>query len=327
MSGGRLILTFVGVTVDQIRSVARSLPRASEHLIRDRVKFRVGSIVFVALSADETSMGFGYPKHERAALVAAEPAKFMMPIPSDERYHWVRARLGALDFAEMRELVEEAWRMVVPKSVAAQHLGLPTPDLASLRAIGVAFAGLGNVDRTWFKLMADTAPGLDLSNPEHRPLALTWLNTWGCRLPYRGTFDASAAAWALTWPSPSLPSAPIETLADADILTLAGAYESLATLSIGKRTLGPTAGAKLLYALRPISVMPWDAAIAAHLHGARDKASFAKHLHLGRTWAQSLLAETSLTADDIAAKSGRPGISLAKVLDEYTYMLITRASR
>jgi len=47
----------------------------------------------------------------------------MPPYPSDERYHWVRVRLGALDEEEMRELVLDAWRMVVPKRVAAEFLG------------------------------------------------------------------------------------------------------------------------------------------------------------------------------------------------------------
>jgi DNA invertase Pin-like site-specific DNA recombinase len=38
-----------------------------------------------------------------------------MPVASDERYNWVRVWLDAIDQAEMRELVVEAWRMVVPK--------------------------------------------------------------------------------------------------------------------------------------------------------------------------------------------------------------------
>jgi hypothetical protein len=45
-----------------------------------------------------------------------------MPIKSDERYHWVRVRLAALDEAEMTELVVDAWCMVVPKSVSAAYL-------------------------------------------------------------------------------------------------------------------------------------------------------------------------------------------------------------
>jgi hypothetical protein len=111
------------VTADDVRTVALSLPRTEEALVRDQVKFRVGRIVYVALSRDERSMGFGFPKDERAALVAAQPEKFFMPIPSDMRYQWVRVWLDAIDLTEMRELVVDAWRMVVPKRVAAEYLG------------------------------------------------------------------------------------------------------------------------------------------------------------------------------------------------------------
>jgi hypothetical protein len=115
------------VTADDIRKVALSLPRTEEALVRDQVKFRVGRIVYVALSRDERSMGFGFPKDERAALVAAQPEKFSMPIPSDMRYNWVQVRLDAIDEAEMRELVIDAWTMVVPKRVAAEYLGGDDP--------------------------------------------------------------------------------------------------------------------------------------------------------------------------------------------------------
>ncbi len=109
------------VTVEDVRSLAMSLPRTTEALVRDRVKFRVGRIVFIAFSRDETVMGFAFPKEEREALVRSEPGTFMMPRASDLRYHWVEVRLKALDIHEMRELVLDAWRMVVPKSVAAAY--------------------------------------------------------------------------------------------------------------------------------------------------------------------------------------------------------------
>jgi hypothetical protein len=109
------------VTAEDVRAIALTLPRTTEHLIREQVKFRIGSLVYVALSRDEQSMGFAFPKDERAALVAAEPAKFFMPVPSDERYNWVRVHLAALDHDELRELVVEAWRMCVPKKVAAAY--------------------------------------------------------------------------------------------------------------------------------------------------------------------------------------------------------------
>jgi hypothetical protein len=110
------------VTIDSVRELALSLPRSYEVLVRDRVKFRVGQIVYVAFSRDEETMGFAFPKEERDALVASEPAKFVMPGTSDLRYNWVIVRLAAIDEAEMRELVVEAWKMVVPKRVAVAHL-------------------------------------------------------------------------------------------------------------------------------------------------------------------------------------------------------------
>jgi hypothetical protein len=106
------------ITVDDIREITRGLPRSYEVLVRDRIKFRVGQIVYLALSRDETTMGFGYPKEERAALVASDPGKFLMPSESDMRFHWVQARLAALDPDELRELVVEAWRMCVPKKIS-----------------------------------------------------------------------------------------------------------------------------------------------------------------------------------------------------------------
>jgi hypothetical protein len=107
------------VTIDDVRRVAGGLPRSYEVLVRDRVKFRVGRIVFLAFSRDETLMGFGFPKEERDALIASEPEKFMLPKPSDLRYNWVVVRLAQLEQAEMHELVLDAWRMVVPKGIAA----------------------------------------------------------------------------------------------------------------------------------------------------------------------------------------------------------------
>lgn len=111
------------VTVDDVRALVATLPRAYEVVVHDRVKFRVGSLVFVAFSRDETTMGVGFPKEERAAAVAAEPEKFFLPRESDLRFHWVEVWLSALDEEEMRELVCAAWRMVVPKKVAAERLG------------------------------------------------------------------------------------------------------------------------------------------------------------------------------------------------------------
>ena len=111
------------VTIDDVRAVVKDLPRSYEVLVHDRVKFRVGQLVYVSFSHDEQTMGFAFPKEERGALVTSEPAKFAMPTVSDQRFNWVLVRLAEIDDSEMRELVWAAWRMVVPKRVAADYFG------------------------------------------------------------------------------------------------------------------------------------------------------------------------------------------------------------
>jgi hypothetical protein len=114
------------VTVDDVRRVAAPLPRSEEHLIRDRIKFRVGKIVYVAFSRDETVMGFGFPKVEREALVASQPEVFHLPNASNMRFQWVQAWMATLDESQMEELVIDAWRMCVPKKISTAYVaGLP----------------------------------------------------------------------------------------------------------------------------------------------------------------------------------------------------------
>ncbi|MGH3071272.1 MAG: MmcQ/YjbR family DNA-binding protein [Gaiellaceae bacterium] len=110
------------VTLDDVRAVAVGLPRSYEAFVRGRVKFRVGRIVYLAFARDETLMGFAFPKEWREALVQSEPEKFLMPRESDLRYNWAVVRLAAIDAEEMRELVLDAWSMVVPKRVAAEYV-------------------------------------------------------------------------------------------------------------------------------------------------------------------------------------------------------------
>jgi hypothetical protein len=112
-----------GVSLSDVRAIALPLPRTEEHLIRDVVKFRVKSIVYAAVPPDEAVMGVGFPKEERAPIIAAEPEKFLMPRLSDQRFNWIRVRMDAIDEQELRELVIEAWRMCVPKFLSARVEG------------------------------------------------------------------------------------------------------------------------------------------------------------------------------------------------------------
>src|SRR4051812_5755421 len=96
-------------TLADVREFALTLPRTTEGFVQGRVKFYVGRIVYLAFARDETLMGFAFPKQWREEAVESEPRKFLMPKGGDLRYNWLVVRLGAIDRAEMRELVLEAW--------------------------------------------------------------------------------------------------------------------------------------------------------------------------------------------------------------------------
>jgi hypothetical protein len=121
------------VTIHDVRAIAAGLPRSYEAFVRGRVKFRVGQIVYLAFSRDETLLGFAFPREEREAALQTYPDKFQRPKESDLRYNWLVVRLAAIDREELQELVLDAWRMVVPKRLAAASdeelvRGLPADD-------------------------------------------------------------------------------------------------------------------------------------------------------------------------------------------------------
>lgn len=110
------------VTAEDVRRVALSLPRTNEGVVREHLKFRIGPIVYVSVSPDERLMGFGYPKEQRDALVAADPVKFSLPGKVDLRYNWAVVRLSEIDRTELAELVLDAWCIVVSAKTSAPFL-------------------------------------------------------------------------------------------------------------------------------------------------------------------------------------------------------------
>ena len=127
----------MGVTIDDARADRRYAPSFVRGARTRQGEVPGRPMVYAAFYHDDTIMGFGFPREEREALVASEPDKFLMPRPSDMRYRWVCVRLDAIDVEELRELLVDAWRMCVPKKVAAAYEGCPAPPPAgtSVRTI------------------------------------------------------------------------------------------------------------------------------------------------------------------------------------------------
>src|SRR4051812_21171132 len=107
--------------IEDVRRLGTEREGSYEVYVGGKVKFRVGQLVYVAFSRDESVMGFAFPREERDALVRSDPRTFHLPTASDMRFNWVHADLAALDPTEARELVIDAWRMVVPKKLSRAY--------------------------------------------------------------------------------------------------------------------------------------------------------------------------------------------------------------
>jgi hypothetical protein len=204
--------------------------------------------------------------------------------------------------------------------------------LRELQLSSAVFNSFTGVDTSWLKLREFTRSSVDLGQDGHRSAVIRWLNSWGCRIRYPrpgepDLLNSGLSSWWANWAA-ALPRTSLVLLSDTEIGLLSRAYEELAMIPVklgnGGRTLGPTAAAKTLYAVHPAGVMPWDAAIAARLHGARNSAAFAAHLRLGRDWAIALLDATGADEYTIPTLAGRASVPLSKLLDEHLYIVITR---
>ena len=107
-------------TVDDVRAVAAGLPRSYEVVVYGRLKFRVGQIVWLSFSHDQTVMGFSFPKELRDALVESDPGKFSFRTRRTCASTGSRST-GSINLEEMQELVVDAWSSVVPKFVIAEY--------------------------------------------------------------------------------------------------------------------------------------------------------------------------------------------------------------
>jgi hypothetical protein len=107
------------ITVEDVRAYAMTLPRTTEALVHDRVKFHRLHRLLAQRDGDGLRLPEGGARGDGSLGAPQVPhaRHVRSPLPV------ARVRTDAIDEAEMRELVLDAWRMVVPKRVAAAHDG------------------------------------------------------------------------------------------------------------------------------------------------------------------------------------------------------------
>ena len=110
--------------VDDVRPLGSELERSYEVHVRNRLKFRVGQIVYVAFSLDETVIEFAFPKEERAALALSSAQLSSGSAPSSARsaIHVARAKVTQRFLNPHRDWYEGIYVFPLPENAAVDRL-------------------------------------------------------------------------------------------------------------------------------------------------------------------------------------------------------------
>lgn len=212
-------------------------------------------------------------------------------------------------------------------------------NLSQLAFAAYIYDALTADDKSLTKLMDQTGPIPDLTRQDTVVAILEWLNSWGCRLR-KDDFGKAAdelADWQNACGSQLPPTeANLLDLSDGELELAASAYANLFERKADrKKRFQATATAKALFVLRPNALPPWDEAIRKG--PSKDKGSKMRYDGSRESYLQFLKDSQSelrelkqsceavgLDCADVPDLIERPFSSLAKLVDEYNWVTITR---
>lgn len=125
-------------------------------------------------------------------------------------------------------------------------------------------------------------------------------------------------------------------MTDAEVYRASTAYGALKEIEASQRrkrrgletvSVGPTGAAKIMYALRPNSLPPWDDAIRRHFEWDGSPDSYVCFLRRVKREIQELVSDArsyGITAAAIPCEIGRIASTLPKIVDEYFWVTVTR---
>ena len=111
----------MGMKMAAFIKLAESLPEAQLRIGDYGRSLRVRGKPFGYLSDDDSSAVLKTSLEEQSALVAGDPETFSLEWASAQ-HSWIRVQLARADRAELKELLDAAWRLTAPKRLAAAHL-------------------------------------------------------------------------------------------------------------------------------------------------------------------------------------------------------------
>jgi hypothetical protein len=108
------------VTFDTVREIARGLPGAVEGISYGTPAFRVGKSLFVRQHQDDDSLVVKIDHHQRTMRMKADPHTFYI-VDHYLNYPWILVRLATVERDDLRDLLEDAWRLSAPKRAVASY--------------------------------------------------------------------------------------------------------------------------------------------------------------------------------------------------------------
>lgn len=184
---------------------------------------------------------------------------------------------------------------------------------------------------------------IDLDNPDHCAHLVKWLNDWGCRHLSKAHRETTARA-ILGWHRQARKRLFQQTktvceLDDHDLSEAVEAYGSLKDRVVAQRDrgaetsdvhMGPTAASKVLFALRPKALMPWDEAMRIGFGCDGTSGSYSRFLQCIREIAwkiRDLCNENGFEITELPLQIERPGSTVIELINQYIWVTVTRNSR
>ncbi|MBN1861627.1 MAG: hypothetical protein JW840_09230 [Candidatus Thermoplasmatota archaeon] len=210
-------------------------------------------------------------------------------------------------------------------------------SLCEISFASYVYTHISDYDVSYNKFQEETQKNIDLENPEHRKLLLEWLNSWGCRqfaVKYHYFASENILKWYRQYSKDFIPkSKKLLDINSNDFDKIQRLFDSISSTIASLRNdetpvkFGPTGAAKLLFALYPNSLPPWDDSIRDKLEFGDTGKSYCNYVGNIKILQQNLVKECErfgFSTQEFFNKIGKPNTTWMKLIDEYYWMKYTR---
>lgn len=197
-----------------------------------------------------------------------------------------------------------------------------------------------NFDHSYINFLNSTGNSLDLYDPQHRKALLVWLNSWACR-QFVVDYHDFASEQILDWYTNAKLLVPeksknIWELTENDFSKINILYDSLANIPVSKKYrnsreivnhAGPTGASKILFALRPKSLILWDEKMRAHFKKGDNGFAYIQYIKDVNEIVKDLIIQcnrNNFQIEELPKRINRPNSTIPKIIDEYFWVTITK---